>query len=378
MIVSLWLVLAWGSLLDYVLTWWRRPGEVVLLSMLQATVWIALSFTLVITPLYGLVNRVTGVPNLALLLAMALLAMAVLAFQPTLVHFTDPGSRRGRMVTGRVVALVIAGQALTFSAIEAPEAPGNLPYEYGHVPWVLEFTLLGVSLPALTAARICQLLYRWNKPVSDRKLKWQTRFGMVGWGLAALCTAHAPVAAAIGRLGWEYPLGNAQAVGEGIGAAAVLLLSNGLLFVLYGWWWQYRAYRKLEKLWSQLTRAAGIQPAAPRKLGIRDAGLLLDNRRMEIYDAALSLLPYTDTGTLERARRVAAEVVVPADVEAHAVAATFAVTIQDRSRAVRAMRPPETALLAADDELRFLLSVARAFERSPAIPKLRSQIAAGV
>ncbi len=383
MTLTLALLFAWSSVLDYVLTWWRRPGELVLLSMLRATVWVALAFTLLMTPLYGLVDRVTGVPNLALLLGMALLTIAVLAFQPTLVHFTDHGSKRGRMVNGRIVALVILGQVLTFSLISVPEthgtnAQGNLAYDYGHVPWVLEFTMLGLALPTLTAARISQLLYRWNKPVIDRKLKWQTRLGIAGWGLLALCMANTVFVAVLGRLGREYPLGDAWAVGNALGTAGVLLLGYGLPFTLYGWWRQYGAYRRLEKLWIQLMRAAGMEPTAPRKFSLRDAGLLLDGRRMEIYDAALWLLPYTDTATLEQARQLAAEVVSSADVEAHAVAATFAVTIENRNRGARAVRPPETALLAAEDEMRFLLSVARAFDRSPVIPELKSRMSAGV
>lgn len=368
--------LVWMATLDYAVTWWTRPGETVVLSTLRASLCLAVATTIMITPLAGIVNGASGIPNLALFVGIALVNVGVWLFQPVVVHFTDPGGRKGRTVTGPMLGLMLVGQAMTFWLMGPTENTRNLPFTEGHRSWVLEYTVLSLLLPTLTAAQLALLSYRWNKVVIDRKLRWRTHLQMAGWMIIGVCAVHICLATALQKLGLAYPLGWLETANALMAPVGFGLLNSGLVFALYGWVRQYRAYRRIEGLWRALLGARAAEIGRPSRPSLRGMGLLLDDRQQQIYDAALDLLPYTDTATLEEARALAAEHAEGRTREAHAVAATLAAAIEARRCGVKAAGTPDHGLLAAEEELRFLVEVGQAFDRSPMVSWARRGVTA--
>lgn len=360
-------VLVWAALLDYAVASWRRPGEVVAAATLRAVLCVAVMFTLLMPPVYTAIDDILGVPNISRLLADYMLVLLAWALQPILAHFSDPEGRRGKVVNAPSVLLVLLVMTILFALAPVDRTePRNFAVAFAGRPWVLEYTLAAMLLPALTAGRFLLVAYPLSREVSDPTLRRRQYLQTLGWAFGLAYTLHQCLVAAMGDLGLSYQVLDPAVMADVLKGGCALFLLSGELFNLHTWLLHRRAYRELYPLWAMFydpSRQDRIRDAL-RVSGITSR---LEDRRMQIYDAVVLLQPYIDSSVLECARQYTRARVAADDAEAHAVAATLTAAIQARKQGQPACSSPRESLLAAEDELGFLLRVSGALRHPSAL-----------
>ncbi|MDP9372739.1 MAG: hypothetical protein M3Q65_09870 [Chloroflexota bacterium] len=347
-------------------------------------------FTLFLPPVSAVVNRWTGIPDTARLLANILSVAGCWAYQPAIDQFADvPQGKRGlARLTGNVwlmVGTVGALAALFGLATRAGEHQtatwGYMAY-YGNGPFALAYTGVFMGYMELTAFRLLHLSWRLDRLIDRPDLHLRARLQTAGWGLAVLYGVHEWLHALLRYLGLTYPAPGAAVVTSGIVGCGVLLTMSGGFLDLYGWGTRYRAYRQLYPLWRDLHRAtpqialtALFRPprsALEDALAINDIGLRLYRRTIKIQDGAVALQPYTDASVEDDARTLCHRCSL-APKETHAVvkATGLAGAIRAKRLKHRVTRPAtihvnqDAANFAS--EVTYLQQVARAYSRSPIV-----------
>jgi len=363
-----YLVLAfvWLTAIDYAIAWWRRPDEVVIAATLRSVLCVGALFTVLAPPVYHSFDHLTGIPNASRLLADGLLVLLAWAAQPILTHFSYLDGKRGRVANAPAVVVVIVVMMGFFALVPATRpTTGNFAVVSAGEPWVLEYTVTVMLLPALTAGRFVVIAYRFSKRFMDRTLRWRQHLQTLGWASGLGYTVHQCLIAGLSTFDLTYPALDPTVVANSLlGSCAVLLLSGGF-FNLHACFGHYRAYRRLYPLWSLFFdgEQKGRILDALRVSGMYSR---LEERRMQIYDAVVLLQPFIDRTMLDSSKCAGLAPTNTGAADAEGVARVLRAAIHAEKHGYQATEPlPSSIFPHGDDELEYLLQVSNSLARRP-------------
>ncbi|MGW5053999.1 MAB_1171c family putative transporter [Actinokineospora sp. NPDC004072] len=354
--------IAWVSLLFKLLGRGRGPGAV---AVALFYLFMGLTFTISDPRVWGLVSRVSGVPNLALLLSQAAVIGVAASQLAALTHWERPVEEarpRVRKQTYAFIGLVAAMAGLfALADLHTDDSTTAVIRYAGNWRYAL-YLMLYVTAFAVAQYLLVVRCLRYARAVGGRWLSRGLRLAAVGaaGGLVYVAARYADVLA--GPLGldpadWEV----VARLGAGVGGILTLIGFSvpgwgPQVRALRGWMHDYRAYRDLYPLWSALRTAnpdLALDPSAGRTT-VRDLDFRLHRRVVEILDGRRWLRPYLDPDAVQAPAGLAGE-----DLRAHVEAAAIAAAL---SRAhVGAAAPPPAAPPPAEAETDWLVRVSRAF-----------------
>lgn len=384
-----WVVLAARVLLVHRLP--RDPG--------RRAVWVALSalavLLTVVTPVsYPTVARVTGVPNLARLLAHAGMLVLAWATHAFLLHANHPPAvaRLRSLSYACGLAGVLGLMGILFVLAPTPVDDVWFEARYASTPGVLEYWLVYLAGLTPAFAGMARAGWRFGGASTNPSLRLGLRLVAAGALCALAYHVHMACYFAANRFGLPYPApGNWLLDRLLLFAAPVLVLVGAALPAWgaryrlpapLGWLRWYRTYVTLRPLWLALYRAnpgialAPPPPALADLLVPRHLGLCLYRRVIEIRDGRLLLQPYLDPRVAADARDRAARAGLTGLALAAAVEAdVLASALRDQARRPAGCTMPPPAISGGSDldsDIRFLTEVARAYRRRCAAGRRRA------
>jgi hypothetical protein len=389
--------LAWVAVLYRLPALRRSPRDPAIRAHLLTLLSLTVALTILLPPIYVAIDRLAGFPNLARLLGNSLVLVAGWAVQAFLYYLSYPAAqaRRATHRNGYLLLGTLVTAAVLF--VLAPVDDEALEFDslYADAPFVLEYRLVYLGYLGLALGNVVRLSWRYARLAARPPLHLGLRLVAAGWLLGLGYVGHEGLRVVAGRLGLPYPVADPEVLTEVLVAGVIGLVIIGTTMpawgpragipALYRWAVHYRACRRLYPLWRTLCRAVPeIALIPPRSalgdaLAVRDVGLRLYRRVVEIRDGRLALRPYFDQRAADYARALCEEACLPAE-EATAVveAATLAAAL--RARALGRTGNPPASLApppcGADlaSELRFLERVVGCYQRSPIVRAVLAQV----
>jgi hypothetical protein len=259
----------------------------------------------------------------------------------------------------------------------------------------MEYWLAFLGYLGLALVNVVRLSWRYARYTDRATLRVGLRLTAAGGVCGLGYVAHEAGYLAVRRLGLEYPLSSKELTTQVLIASATGLIMVGSTMPAWGPWvrlpalldWlaRFRAYRRLYPLWSTLCRSSpeiALLPGASRlrdTLAVRDLGLRLYRRVIEIRDGQLALRPFADprvTGMADRVgRRTGLE---GEELRAAIEAAILATALRAKERgrrpeaAVGALGTPGGADL--EREVAWLERVARWFGNSALVCAVQAEL----
>jgi hypothetical protein len=382
-------VLAWAAVVVKLPAVRRSPGNPALRAFWTALVALAMSFTVLLPPVYFTVDRLLGIPNLARLLAHALALVNACAAQAFLLHLNFPRAVARRKVRRRGWGLAATLVLMTVLFTLAPVDQETMDFisRYGDLPRIQQYWLVLLAYLGLALADVARLSWRYagltDKDTLSLGLRVTAAGGVVGLGYVAYDGAHVVAR----RLGLGAPLGYEPAIAQALLAVAITLLVVGSTMPAWGprlglgtalrWRRRYRAYRRIYPLWLALCRATPEIALDPPRSPVADAltaGNLrfrLYRRVIEVWDGRLALRPFLDPGVADLAHRLACGAGLSGERRQAVVeAASLAAAVEAKAQGWRAPAdasfeaPGGTSL---DGEVDWLEKVALAYARSTVV-----------
>jgi len=374
----------WGNLLYKLLRFRRRPQNDAQRANSLALLCMALCFTVLDPPLYAVIDRVTGVPNLARLLANSSGVVAACAFAPVATELSGATPRdRGIWDSWWLMALTLALMIGLFFRADLPvSAPGGFPERYDTAPAVAAYRCVFLGYIGLTCCRFFVLWQRFSAAVgavTRPALRRQVRLQTVGWALGAAYCAQECAYILLRATGAAAPSAYSPALAYGLLAGCFALILSDGFFSVWDWRERYRTYGALSPLWHDLFAVLPGIALDPSHAGrgraavVGDLDFRLHRRATEIRDGVMTLQPYLDRAMVRWARRYCLRIGVAHEVMRQYVeAVTLAAAIRARRRKERARRPLTEPLLPdtadPDGDVRHLRAVAVAYRQvAPAI-----------
>jgi hypothetical protein len=295
----------------------RDRSNRALRAMVYAFLAFAAGVTFAIGPVADALERVTGLANLAKLLAHAGV-MAVAANSEILLLFLAlPPAVAARRARVRIVASAVVFALLTtlWATTLAAGRPVRLVVEHATDPAVAAYLVVYLCVFVFYAADLARLCWRFSQVTPRRWLRRGLRITAFGAAVAlAYCATKTGYLVAY-LLGGQ-PVGEPQiaAVLVTVGALAML---TGLTLPTWGpavdramtWLRRQRSWRRLAPLWRAVTAAQPqlvLDERARRSwVALRDIDYALHRRVTEIRDGRLALRPYIDQEILAAADQVA-------------------------------------------------------------------------
>ncbi|MDH6135493.1 hypothetical protein P3T37_004909 [Kitasatospora sp. MAA4] len=382
-------IVAWLALLYKLNALRRTPREVSLLALCAVLGFSALSFTLSIPSVWLVIGQLTGVPELAALLAQSCV-MILIGFQQVLLAFwlAPPEQARPRALRRLAFTAVLLAVLVTLFLNMAPNGqhPDDFTLRYATDPYYVVYLSLYIAAYTFGEVEIGRLCWRYSGLVSGPWLRRGLRTTAIGaWitlGYSFIRIADIVVAHAGVELTWAEDL--AWSCGD-IGALLTLIG-----WTLPGWGPQlsmgrrlfrsYLCYQRLYPLWRALQRAhpSIALERSPSLLGnlttVRSLELRLYRRVIEIRDGQLALRDRLSPEVAQAATRLAQS----AGLSGEALRATVAAAELKAALSV----PEDAAQAAADpaeesagsaetgdlaEEIAWLVQVSAAFRRSPVV-----------
>lgn len=301
------LVVIWGSLLYrlHALGW--RLRDAIQRANVATHLLIALTFLTLYPPVYLLIDRVVGVPNIARLIGNCFGVVGGWFFRPVVAQL-ERVTQRGRVqsVLDSVWLPILTMVTLTFLFNRAAlpiSAPLDFQTRYSTIPFMAPYRIVLMAYVALVAGRVF-LLSLQNLAVIERNpqpyRRVQARLQLVGWALCVGYALQECVFIILALLG-VVPQGAYPALLANIclGGGILCLLSNAL-FDAWHWIRQYRTHRRLYRLWRDLYDLDpnfALEPPRSRwadTFSFGDLGFQLYRRTIEIYDGLNALKPYVE------------------------------------------------------------------------------------
>jgi len=369
----------WGNLFYKLLRFRRRPQNDAQRANSLALLCMALCFTVLDPPLYAVIDRVTGVPNLARLLANSSGVVAACAFAPVATELSEATPRdRGIWDSWWLMALTLALMIGLFFRADLPiSAPGGFPERYDTVPAVAAYRCVFLGYIGLTCCRCFVLWQRFSaavRAVTRPALRRQVRLQTVGWALGAAYCAQECAYILLRATGAAAPSAYSPALAYGLLAGCFALILSDGFFSVWDWGERYRTYGALSPLWHDLFAVLPGIALDPSHAGqgraavVGDLDFRLHRRATEIRDGVMTLQPYLDRAMVRWARRYCLRIGVAHEAMGQYVeAVTLAAAIRARRCKERARRPltepllPDTADL--DGDVRHLRAVAVAYRQ---------------
>ncbi|WP_433120365.1 MAB_1171c family putative transporter [Micromonospora sp. CA-246542] len=347
----------------------------------------AAGITVAIPPVASAIDEVSGLPNLAKVMAHAGALTISANAEIMLLHFALPPAtaavraRRWVWVTACAFLVMFGLFAVTLTYDE----PVRLTVEYATDPvvtaYLLIFLLLGFFAYCFDITRLC---WGFAKICGRPWLRRGLRITAVGAAVALLYSTNKIVYLVAYWAGYR-PTGERQiaAVLVTIGA---LLITIGLTMPAWGptlkigqRWEDFHSYRRLEPLWRDLVAALPeleLDPTLRRRFAaLRDSDYALTRRVAEIRDGRLALRPYTDSGVTALAERFAERSGLGATDRQAAIEAAHLACALRRHRAGQLAAAPQPAdeLHRPDGgyagEVAWLTLVTDAYARSPVVAR---------
>jgi len=374
----------WGNLLYKLLRFRRRPHNDAQRANSLTLLCMALCFTLLDPPLYAVIDRVTGVPNLARLLGNGCGVVAACAFAPVATELSGSAPRdRGIGDSWWLMALTLVLMIMLFFWADlAVSVPDAFPRRYDTTLAIAAYRLVFLGYIGLTCCRCFVLWRRFSAAVgavTRPALRRQVSLQTVGWALGAAYCAQEGAYILLRATGAAAPSAYSPALAYGLLAGCFALILSDGFFSVWDWGERYRTYGALSPLWHDLFAVLPGIALDPSHAGrgraavVGDLDFRLHRRATEIRDGVMTLQPYLDRAMVRWARRYCLRIGVAHEAMGQYVeAVTLAAAIRARRRKERARRPltepllPDTADL--DGDVRHLRAVAVAYRQvAPAI-----------
>ncbi|MFY1650301.1 MAB_1171c family putative transporter [Solwaraspora sp. WMMB762] len=365
----------------------RDRDNRVLRAMVYAFCSFAAGVTVAVRPVAEAVDRITGLPNLAKLLAHAGVMGVAANSEILLLFLALPPAVAARRVRRRVIASMTAFGLLTvlWATTLAGAAPIRLVVEDAAHPAVAGYLVVYLIVFVCYAADLARLCWRFSLVTPRRWLRRGLRITAFGATAALLyCATKAGYLVAY-RVGRE-PAGEPQiaAVLVTVGALSMLI---GLTLPTWGpamdtgrtWLRRHRSWRRLAPLWRAVSAA---QPhlvlddrAHHRRVALRDIDYALHRRITEIRDSRLALRPYIDRRIAPTADRLAAAAgLTGPDRTALVEAAMIAAGVRQAATGTPVREPdfsePHDPPNGYPGEIAWLSRVTEWFSRSPLVDQV--------
>jgi hypothetical protein len=309
-------VLLWSAVLGRVPAIRRRPNDPVLRAYWLALLCLAAAVTVLIPPVQLAVDRVVGVPSLALLVGHGLALGCATSAQAFLLYSSSPPDEARPRVRRQVWLLVLTliAMAALFTVGQTQHATFDL-FSGDVTAWpAVLFWLLYLGNLGMALVNAVRLIWRWAAS-SDRADRELLRGGLglltVGAAVGLVYVGYHLVFLAASQRGQARRLGDPQLITQGLSGASVLLIVAGFTLPAWGprvglvrwlrWVSRYRAHRRLYRLWRTLWRAVPSIALEPPSPWWRDALTLrggvsfrLQRRCVEIRDGQVKLRPWRD------------------------------------------------------------------------------------
>ncbi|MFF4496845.1 MAB_1171c family putative transporter [Streptomyces sp. NPDC001546] len=322
----------------------------------------------------ALVNRSTGVSNLAAPLVYSLITMFCAACLILVIHWRGGDPRRVRRTTRAIAAVyaaVVAGLWITFALADLPaERLRDLDTYYATTPWMREHILLYLGAHTVACLITTAVTWTWLREVAGW-LRAGLVFLVLGF-LANLCYDAVKLVAVSARWAGRDLDWLSTYVAPPIAAVGALLIAVGFILPHAGQagralWTDYRQYRSLGPFVREL---AGLDTGSLRLPRRSPLSRRLVHRRTRISDGLLRLQPYMDPGVRARAF---AEALARDETPAQAAATAEAVAVLAAVRRLRLGVPAAGDASPGPARAPDLVAVSRALRRSPLVAAFRAR-----
>jgi hypothetical protein len=365
----------------------RSPTRRALVAMLACLVWAPL----VNTPfVYLRFDELSGVPNLARLIAHYGIIGFAVSVQMLLLHWTveRPSPRSTWIRFAAVVAAVVAMAVFFVLAPLDTSLTSEFTARYGDAPYMAAYMLVYLGYFVVALLDILRLSWRFTGLTRQPFLRIGLR--LVGYGAVfgiAYCLEKGFYVASR-NAGYEpIPADVQEQMSPLLTGPGCVLMLIGFTIPSWGprlaaggaWLRRLRTYRRLYPLWRLLydaTPEIALDPGRPARGSVRDVEYRLVRRVVEIRDGWLALRPYFDA----RVAREAAAGYGPQDPEVRDAVHAAVLAAAARAKA-RDERPAE--LYTADpqggtdiaEETAELLRIARQLRTpGPARPAAEAEL----
>jgi hypothetical protein len=267
---------------------------------------------------YVATQDLTGVENLADLIARCAVLMASLGAQSLLLHLTQEPAAAIRMSRRRATALASAMVLLVMLFVLAPiheTGTLRLTSDFGDSPWIIGYLVVFAGYLGIALVDVLRGGLRYAAKAGTA-ISLALRLIAIGCVFGLLYVAE--------KIGFLIAvlLGGSPSAAVESSVARMLAVLGGL-FVLAGslvpalypvwrrtvhWVTTYRAHRELYPLWfalREINPGIALDPAPSEfwdRLRVRDLDFRLYRRIIEIRDGRLALRPYLDTDVVPPAR----------------------------------------------------------------------------
>jgi hypothetical protein len=283
----------------------HSPTRRALVALLACLVWAPL----VNTPfVYVRFDALTGVPNLARLVAHYGIIGFAVSVQILLLHWTveRPPPRRTWL---RLITVAAAGVAMAVLFVLAPldtSLTSDFTARYGNAPYVGAYMLVYLGYFVVALADILRLSWRFARLTRQPYLRAGLRLVSYGavFGLAYCLEKGGYVAAR--NAGYEpLPADVQEQMSPLLTGPGCVLMLIGFTIPSWGprvaagrvWLRRLHTYRRLYPLWKLLydaTPEIALDPEQEHRGSLRDVEYRLVRRVVEIRDGWLALRPYLD------------------------------------------------------------------------------------
>jgi hypothetical protein len=363
----------------------RRRPDASLFTLCVAFLLLAATFTISTPTVWLRIDWLTGYPNISALLSQGCVIIFTAALQVLLLLWLNSREDAWAKIWPRSLAfgMTLAAMVTLFLlAPAAPENPTNFAESNAGQPYYAAYLFLYVTAFAWVQIEVVLLCVRYARRCGHPWLRRGLHTATAGaaCGLIYCLVRAADVAGALSGLdmtGWETVARLGAGGGEILYLIGWTMPSWGpRLSAARAWIVNYRAHRQLYQLWAalyELTPKIALDPPKSRIgdiLNVRDLSFRLHRRVVEIQDGRLALRPYLAAAVADAPQATAAG---PGHVPGHADPAAEAAQLKIAMDAKINRVPPATTVEAApdpagqdglNDEMRWLIAVARAFSRS--------------
>ncbi|MDM4723332.1 hypothetical protein QTQ03_28415 [Micromonospora sp. WMMA1363] len=298
----------------------REPSNPKTLASVGICLGCGIAVTMGWAPVHSLIDRVSGVPNLAKPIEHGSALVAATAIQFLFLHLGGP-QRARRLMRWRLVffALVLAVMIAMFWAADFPESePLHFAERYGDMPQVIIYMLAFLVYLGVSVVDILRMSLRYARFAATR-LKIILRLLSAGAVFGAAFVAHKALFLALKLAGVTPPWPEPIATQALVTMSVVLICSSLVLATVWkaidgvrAWPRRSAMYRDLHALWYLLYRAVPSIALDPMRRPEKDpwwvwgVGQRLYRRCVEIGDGLQALGP-RDAQVAAVAQRRAAE-----------------------------------------------------------------------
>jgi len=369
----------WGNVAYKLRRFRGRPENNAQRANFATLLCMALAFTILDPPVYAAIDAVTGVPNLARLLGDDCGVAGACAFEPVAAAVAKRTGRGGG-VWGNwwfMGATLLVMTVLFFAAhLPTSEPTARFPVQYDAIPAVAAYRLVFLGAIGLT---LCRLFLLWRQvsvaaAASGRATQRQARLQTVGWALGAAYCGYECGYILLRMVGVATPMLYSAVLAYGLLAGCFALILNDGFVTVVQWMDRYRAYRELDPLWRALIAAfPNLALDSLRRSGtwtavFGDLDFQLHRRVTEIRDGVMTLQPFLDQGSRDRASAyyhalAGARGPPRQDVEALTLAAAMAAKGGEQRARNRLAEPLLPNAPDFHTDLQHLRSVAAAYRR---------------